>query len=102
MDAMPALNTLGSDYGALARCMRSRSAERGEQLRFLRFRDSEVPIFHVAVAANVLGNLRQLHREVVIVRRECAHELVDERLVLPWERAPPSPLGGATEHGERP
>ena len=49
---------LGSDLGERARRLRSRAAECGEQLRFLRLRNLQVPVLDVSVAANVLGNLR--------------------------------------------
>src|SRR5213075_3383838 len=102
MSAMPALSSsLSRDHGALARRLGARSAERGEQLGFLRLRGLEVPILDVAVTANVLGNLRKLHGKPVIVRRERCDELIDERLVLPGQRALRPPLGGATEHVER-
>ena len=79
---MPAVALLGSDFSAFARCLRSRSAKCGEQLCFLRLRGFQMPVLDVAVTADVLGNLRQLDREIVVVGCECCNQLVEEHLVL--------------------
>src|SRR5512135_1433804 len=77
------LRSIGGDRARLrGRDRFGRAAEAIEQRRLAGLGLRDLPLLHVPVAPDVLGNRRELDRGAVVVRREAAEQLVDERLVL--------------------
>src|SRR5258706_6924959 len=82
------------------RAMRFRTVKAGEKIVLLLARQGEVARLHMAKAADLLGDRRDLDRYRVIGRRELCEQAIDVRFVFRDQRALGAPLRGVTKHVE--
>src|SRR6185503_2840123 len=80
---------------------RGRRAEAQQEFLLPRLRLGEIVHLDVAIAADLIGEGRELDRERMVVLAEIADDLVDDGLVVADEPAFGSPLLAAREGIER-
>lgn len=80
---------------------RRRGAELHQQFVLLALRLLEVPLLHIAVAADLFGDRGERHRQRMILRREAFKKFIDKRFVVGDELALGAPFLGTPEQVER-
>src|SRR5258706_15135232 len=98
--AVPATRASSPAQRSSRRAMRFRAVKAGEKIVLLLARQGEVARLHMAEAADLLRDRRDLHRYRVIGRRELCEQAIDVRFVFRDQRALGAPLGGVTKHVE--
>src|SRR5258706_3427662 len=98
--AVPATRASSPAQRSSRRAMRFRAVKAGEKIVLLLARQGEVARLHMAEAADLLRDRRDLHRYRVIGRRELCEQAIDVRFVFGDQGTLGAPLGGVAERVE--